>query len=143
MGGVVLLFCQLFGMNYPALALAGHLVEPGLSVVMEASGRALTNVRRGLEFSGGSKPWTQVSYLSGSGPTPGWSIKTPQATWQQKEREKKKKQKPTNKQETDKTLTNGESKTKHTKTHKERHFHTHTKKKATKKSNQINKQTHK
>ena len=41
---------------------------------------------------------------------------------------KKEKTKPTNKQETDKTLTNGESKTKHTKTHKERHFHTHTKK---------------
>ena len=42
---------------------------------------------------------------------------------------KKKKQKPTNKQETDKTLTNGESKTKHAKTHKQRKFQTHQKKK--------------
>ena len=127
-------------MNHPALALVGHLVEPGLSVVMEASGRALTNIPRGLEFSGGSKPWTQVSQLSGSGPTPSWSIKTPQAMWHR--RRGKKRTKPTNKQETDKTLTNGESKTKHTKTHKERHFHTHKKKKKRgNKKEQSNQQT--
>lgn len=54
---------------------------------------------------------------------------------------KKEKTKPTNKQETDKTLTNGESKTKHTKTHKERHFHTHKKKERGNKKEQSNQQT--
>ena len=43
MGGVVFLSCLLFGMGHPALALAGHLVELGLSIETEISGRALTD----------------------------------------------------------------------------------------------------
>ena len=40
MGVVVFLSCQLFGIRCPALELAGHWVELGLSVEMEISGRA-------------------------------------------------------------------------------------------------------
>ena len=41
MCGVVFLSCWLFGMGCPALELAGHCVELGLSVETEISGRAL------------------------------------------------------------------------------------------------------
>ena len=43
MGEVVFLSCWLIGMGCPALELAGHWVELGLSVEKEISGRALAD----------------------------------------------------------------------------------------------------
>ena len=43
MAEVVFLSCYVIGMGCPALELAGHWVELGLSIEMEISGRALAN----------------------------------------------------------------------------------------------------
>ena len=104
------------------------------------------NITWDWEFSGGPMFWTRLSHLRGSGPTPVWSYKTPQATWHRRkgkienENEQTHTRKHThtqtknNKKKTNKQnpKTNGKSKTKQTKTHKE--SHTHTLKKETEKT---------
>ena len=64
---VVLLFLSTIGMGHPSLELSGLWVELGLSVEIEAFGRALTiNVPWGQEFFGGSQSWIWVSNLKRS-----------------------------------------------------------------------------
>ena len=75
------LSCQLFGMGLPALELAGHWVELGLSNEMEISGRALANSYYvGLGGVWWSMSLSQPSLLRGSGLTPNWNTKTLSAT---------------------------------------------------------------
>ena len=63
----VLLFLCTIDMGHPSLELSGLWVELGLSVEIEAFGRALTiNVPWVQEFSGGSQSWIWVSNLKRS-----------------------------------------------------------------------------
>ena len=77
----VLLFLCTIDMGNPSLELSGLWVELGLSVEIEAFGRALPiNVPWGQEFSGGSQSWIWVSNLKRSSLTSYCRTKTSQVT---------------------------------------------------------------
>ena len=116
-------------MGRPALELAGHWVELGLSAETKISGRALIDdITWAQEVSGSPISWTQPSHLGGSGLTPSRSTKTLPATWLRRkgrERERKK-----NKQN---PRTNDKSKPIQPKSHKEAYIYTLMKQKKEKK----------
>ena len=90
----------------------------------------LIDVTWGREISGGPISWTWLSYLAGSGLTPGRSTKTLPATWLRRKGRKKKRKTP-NRQN---PRTNGKSKPKQTKSHKETYTYTLTKREKRKKN---------
>ena len=73
---VIFLFCLRCGVGHLALKFTGL----GLSVERPLGELLPINGSWGQEISGGSKSWSWVSHLRGSGLTPYWNSKTSQAT---------------------------------------------------------------